>query len=501
MILISPSYNRQHKLGGFSRYVPISVPTGIGYLAGSLMGQGKKVKIIDESVIPDGQIMDIIDSFSKELSSPYIFGISCLTAGIARGHELAGLIKSRYPDSKVLFGNMHPTVMAEDVLRDTNVDIVVRGEADETLNILYDKLKNNEDFSSMKGLSFRRGGKAVHNPSAELPDMSRVARFPYHLFDPYAHRYEMGFVISSRGCPYNCIFCSQRIISGTKYRYVSSEIVIQDIEIIVNKYKRPSITFLDDSLLVNKARIMELCELIQQKGFHKKVIFDCQARGDTVDEKILTALKKAGFRSMHFGIETASERLMKLIDKRETVREITEGIRLAKRIGFQVSGTFILGLPTETRAERNAAYSLAKDLSLDYVRFNNATPYPGTKLYEIALKEGRFNPGPGWENLNACGTFVESPLKSNPLAYVPLGVSEKELRYDILKFSLFYSFRPKSIYKILKDRVGPSGWLTLPERWYFSFKEWGYLIRFAFRIAGSLAKVYLYNIANIFRRD
>ncbi len=128
--------------------------------------------------------------------------------------------------------------------------------------------------------------------------------------------------------------------------------------------------------------------MIRKKGFHKKVIFDCQARGDTVDEEILKALRESGFRTIHFGIETASERLMKLIDKKETVQQVIEGINLTKKFGFQVSGTFILGLPTETKEERKAAYKLAKELSLNYVRFNNATPYPGTRLYEIAVEEG-----------------------------------------------------------------------------------------------------------------
>jgi len=500
MILINPEYNRKQKLGGFSRYVPLSIPIGIGYLAGYLIAHNKKVKIIDEEIIRVSG--EILDDYVRDLQQPYLFGISCLTAGIARGYELAGIIKERYPGSKVVLGNMHPTVLPEEALSNGPVDVVVRGEGEEVLNLLYERIKNNQDYGDMRGISFcRKDGAIIHNEDADLPDLDSIPRFPYHLFAQYLDRYELGFIASSRGCPYDCIFCSQRCISGRNYRFFSPDKVIQDIRDLVCKYNRSYITFVDDSFLINKERILKLCELIRQEGFHRKVMFDCQARGDTVDEQILKNLRESGFRTIHFGIETASERLMKMIDKKETVQQVATGIKLAKKIGFQVSGTFILGLPTETKEERQMAYRLAKELSLDYVRFNNATPYPGTRLYEIAKREGRFNPGKEWENLNACGTLAESSFEENPLAYVPFMVSEKELRHDVLRYNLFYSFRPQSIYKILKERIGPAGWLILPEKWYLKIDEWSYLVRFGFRILSSFVKILLYSITAGIKRD
>lgn len=498
MLLINPSYNRKQKLGGFSRYVPISVPLGIGYLAAYLLKHENRVRILDEEIMSASA--EAIDEYVSGLEQPYIFGFSCLTAGISRAHDLAGILKKRFPGCKVIFGNIHPTVLPEDVLADENVDIVVRGEAEEVLNELYGRIKNSKDFTDIKGISFRKNGSFAHNESAPLPDVEKIPKFPYYLFEQHSGRYELGFIASSRGCPYDCIFCSQRSISGRKYRFFPPETVIESIEELIFKYNRSWITFVDDSFLMNKKRVIELCDIILKKGLHKKAMFDCQARGDTVDEQILKLLREAGFRTIHFGIETATERLMKLIDKKETVQRVVDGIKLAKNCGFQVSGTFILGLPTETKEERRANYLLAKELSLDYVRFNNATPYPGTKLYEIAKKEGRFNVGERWGNCNACGTLVESPFKPNPLAYVPIGTSEDELRHDILKYNLFYSFRLKSILKILKEKVGPAGWLALPEKWYFKIEEWAYLLKFASRIFCSFAKVFLYDIAALFKK-
>jgi len=497
MILINPSYNREEKLGGFSRYVPVSVPIGIGYIANYLIKHNKTAKILDEEIVRASD--EVLDEYVKDIERPYIFGFSCLTAGIARAHKLASVIKTRYPDSKVIFGGMHPTVLPEEILKDENVDVVVRGEGEEIMNLLYEGIKGDKGYTDIKGISFCKEGLIVNNEMAQLPDLEKMPGFPYYLFEPRSDKYELGFIASSRGCPYNCIFCSQRNISGRRYRFFPSEAVIGSIEELVLKYKRVFITFVDDSFLMNKKRVIQLCEMIIERGFHEKAVFDCQARGDTVDEQILKILGKAGFRTIHFGVETASERLMKLIDKRETVQQVADGIKLAKKFGLQVSGTFILGLPTETKDEREAAYRLAKELSLDYVRFNNATPYPGTELCEIARKENRFNPGDNWENLNACGTLVQSPFKKSPLAYVPLTASEKELRYDILKYNLFYSFRPRSIYKILKEKIGPAGWLALPERWYFKPVELAYLIKFGLGILYLFMKVFLHDIATLVR--
>ena len=496
MLLINPSYNRKQKLGGFSRYVPLSVPIGIGSIAGYLLKNGKKVMVVDEEIeeIRD----DSLDTYVKGLDSPYIFGISCLTASISRGYDLAAKIKVRYPDSKVIFGNIHPTVLPEEVLSNRNVDIVVRGEGEETLDLLYDRIKKREGYSDVKGISYRDGDRIVHTEPAELPDLAKMPKFRYELFEGNAGKYNLGFVASSRGCPYNCIFCSQRSISGRKYRFFSSDIVIDSIDELINEYKQSFITFVDDSFLMNKKRVIELCEMMIKKGFHQKAIFDCQARSDTVDDEVLKILREAGFRTIHFGIETASERIMRLIDKKETVEEVKQGIMLAKKHGFQVSGTFILGLPTETKEERHAAYRLAKELDLEYVRFNNATPYPGTKLYEIALEEKRFNPGDNWSNLNACGSLVTSPFKDTPLAYIPLTATKEELQHEILKYNLYYSFRPARILKILKEKVGPAGWLALPERWYLSWREWAYLSQFGFNISCSFLKTWLYDLALLF---
>jgi radical SAM superfamily enzyme YgiQ (UPF0313 family) len=241
------------------------------------------------------------------------------------------------------------------------------------------------------------------------------------------------------------------------------------------------VTFQDDNFLPVKHRTIRLCELII-KRFGNQISFDCQARADNVDDEVLTIMKEAGCRLMHVGIESASDRLLSLIRKGETLQQIIDGVRSIQKHGIQVSGTFILGFPTETAQERKAAYELAKQLDLAYVRFNNATPYPGTKLYEMAKTQGRLLPGDNWENLNACGSMAENPFRRNRLSFVPDGVSEGELRNDILKYNFFFSLRPRRVFRLLFNRFGPAGWFELPEKWFLKPEEWYSLMRFSAKI-------------------
>ena len=486
MILINP---KSTKFGIFQRYVPLSVPIGVGYLAGYLLENGRKAEVIDEHIDPLSR--QVLSRLLGKLSPPYIFGISTLTACAQRSYEIAGQIKHWYPDSAIILGGIHPTVLPEEALGNTAVDFVVRGEGEGILLELYDAIKNRRDCSGIKGLSYKSGGKLIHNPPAELPVLDSFPPFPYHLFESGLGKYNFSFISSSRGCPYECIFCSQRSISGKRFRYVSEEVVLGEIGLLINRYNQGHINFVDDNFTVDKQRVTSLCRGMIERGFQEKATFDCQTRADAVNDEILFLLRRAGFRVINYGLETASERLMLLLNKRETVAENIAAVKLTQKHGFGVSGTFIFGLPTETKIERWQSYRLAKDLDLDYVRFNNATPYPGTRLYEIAKSEGRLFVEDGWANLNACASLVQDSIDASPLPYLPAGCDEKELKKDIIKANLLFSLRPARVFKLLTKRIGPAGWFYLPPRWYLSLKEWICLIKLGATLLRSLAKIYI----------
>jgi anaerobic magnesium-protoporphyrin IX monomethyl ester cyclase len=486
MILINP---RSRRLGYFVEYVPVTVPISIGYLAAFLRAQGESVTIHDEEIQPLHD--DHLDYLVAQEELPLVIGISCVTAGFIRTMELSRIIKRRYPASKIVVGGIHPTVHPQEVLEQMPVDAVVRGEGEIALLKLLEVFRSGQDFKNIDGISFRQNGRIVHNPRGPLIDLKNVPAFPYRLFDNHRQRYDFGVVLTSRGCPYNCAFCSQRAITRRTVRYVEVDKVMENLKELAFVYDQHYVTFFDDNFIIKKDRIFEICEGIIQHDIQKKITFDCQARGDAITPEILQILKKANFRVIHFGIETGSDRLLKLIDKGETVEQMRQGVRLTKKYGFLTSGTFILGLPSETKSERRSTYEFAQELDLDFARFNNATPYPGTKLYQIALEEGIFRPGENYANLNSCGTLVEDPFKGSRLSYVPAGSSEKELRQDLLKFNLFFMLGPRRLLRLLRERVGPGNTFSLPKDWYRKPKDCLAFLRFGLSIAVKFFRIWI----------
>lgn len=477
MILINPV--PRARMGMIERYSLKSLPTAVGVLAGYLLSKGEKVKIVDELMDSVDTRFDDMDAYLKQFNKPYVFGISCLTVNISRGFEIAKALKAKYPDSKVIIGGIHATILPEESLDTGYIDIVVRGEGEETLSLLYKAIKNKQSYCDIEGISFIENGKVIHNPARSLiRDMDALPGFPYDLFD--TARYNLDFVITSRGCPYNCVFCSQRFISGKSYRFRSCENVIKEIDLLVNKHNQRSIAFLDDNFLVNKKRVKLLCELIIQNRLHFKAKFGCQTRGDNVDRETLGYLKNAGFNFIGLGMETASERLMKLIDKGETVSDNIKAVRMIKEMGFNVNGFFIFGMPSETSEERLRTYTLAKELKLDYAKFNNIVPYPGTRMFDIAKEEGALNISKNWENFNSVEGVVKGVFSKSRLPYVPGNTTEIELRKDMVRANLyFYLTRLSSLFA---PKKGNLGWFLLPPKWYFNPIEYYYLIKLILRV-------------------
>lgn len=459
IIFINPKSNR---LGCFDFLIAKSVPLGLGCLAGYLLERNYDVKLIDEEV----EMLDHDKIRSLADNDRPLFGLSCLTPNIQRGYELADIIKSIFPKSTVVFGGIHPTVMAEEVLSRPSADYVVRGEAEPMIEQLVLNHRTGKDFYDVPGCTYLKDGKLVNNPSPPLIDVNLLPETPYHLFDSKV--YDMGFIMSSRGCPFDCSFCSQRAINGTRYRYRSTEKVVAELKKLIELYAPSNIVFFDDIFTVNKKRVVALCKAMIENGLHKKAEYTIVTRGDCLDEPLLEALKNANFTGMAIGIETANEILMQDINKGETVQENIDGIRLAKKYDFKIDLIYILGLPGETRADRFAALKLAQDLDVAKARFNYITPYPGTKLYDIAKEENALNKVGVWENFSP--TIILSSMKpfECDLPYAPKGRDRDEVIMDIIQTNMLYFLQPRRLGRLLRAAFTREGtkWLVLPEKWW-----------------------------------
>ena len=467
MLLINPSRER---FGGFlSRYVPIGLPMAIGSLAGYLKKHGINARIVNEELVAITPLL--LRELVEGLEKPHIFGISCLTAHASRAYGLAGMIKRIFPDSIVIVGGVHATSMPEEALNTGCVDYVVRGEGEEVLLCLYNALRGGADPTGLQGISFVKGDQLIHNPRAPLiDDMDTFPRFPYEMF---SHpKYNRGYIMSSRGCPFKCIYCSQRTMSGTSYRYQSAARVVETMEFLVDSYKYKDIGFYDDNFCFNRKRVVELCNAIINAGLHKKLSIFVQTRADSFcrDRNLAPLMVEAGIKSIGFGLETGVDRLGKLIKKGETVEKHFEAINLAKKHCMSVSLFMLFGIPTETSEDRKASFSIVQKARVSTAKYNNLVPYPGTPIYENLKGSNRICIEGNWNNFNSTMSVTRSIFDRTPLVYVPETTSEFELKRDIIRYNLLTFMTPRVLKPLLTSSAA-TDWYALPKGWYFNPTE------------------------------
>jgi anaerobic magnesium-protoporphyrin IX monomethyl ester cyclase len=398
ILLINPAINPSSQRKIINAIINTTFPTSLGVLAAFLEQKSfHPVRIIDEQLefIEDDMLPGILNS----LEAPRIVGLSVLTINSKRAYALAGKIKKIDPKSIVVLGGIHPTVVPEEALSYDGVDVVVRGEGEETLSEMVQLATCGKDYSNIAGISLKKNGAIVHNPDRPMiQDLDTIPPFPYHLFEKDREKYpSFAGVITSRGCPYNCIFCSSRSVSGKKYRYFSVERVISEIKLLINKYGQRTIWMMDDNIAGNRMRFLQLLDAIKKAGLHKEANFYGSMRGDNLTDEILDKSKEANFQMIAFGMETGSELLMNLINKGETVKQVTDAIEKTEKKGITAATTIIFGLPGETRKDRWDTIKMVRTLSLSSVRFNILTPYPGTPVYEMLKKRGEIRFMIPWE--------------------------------------------------------------------------------------------------------
>jgi radical SAM superfamily enzyme YgiQ (UPF0313 family) len=465
VLLVNPSIDFRTQNRVLTDIIRISFPMSLGHLAGYLEARhGWPVRIHDEQLTPldEAGVRQLLST----MRGVKVVGITTLTVTSGRAYELARMFKQADPSVVTILGGIHASVLPEEGLDTGFVDYVVRGEGEETLSELLTTVLAGGDVGGVEGIAYRTADGVKKTPDRKLiQDIDALPPFPYHLFAHAKDKYS-GFssIQTSRGCPYSCIFCSQRSLTGRRYRYVSSGHALADIRLLVETYGARTIRILDDNIAAVKPRLMDMLEAIIASGLHRKVSFEAPMRGDNLDEEILAKLKEANFSVLTFGLETGSERLMKIINKGEKVSDVVRAITLVAESGITVGTTLIFGLPTETRAERWETIRLVNRLPLDSARYNILTPYPDTPLYKELLASGKkITVLPGWINFS-----VQYMWENDDLPYVPPGTDKYELILTAMFANLWFYLRPKGLRKMFTKSVAGGNVVVLPRRWYFS---------------------------------
>lgn len=455
VLLINPCYEKSAVLGPFAEYISSQLPLSLGFLAGYLRSRNVPVTVLDEQLsrVKEADLADFI-----ERQGIRIIGITVLTLTSGRAYELGALIRKNWPHAIVVMGGIHVTLLPEEPLEQGAADIVVRHEGEVTFHEVVRAVSAEGSWKGLAGISFLNDGVIVHNPSRPLiGDLDTLPPFPYDIFEKDLAQYQFGNILVSRGCPYECIFCSQRAISGRRYRVRSAQNIFRELETMVFNYHQKFIFFNDDNFLVNRALVRELCDLIIQREFPEDVLIGFNGRGDSLESSLLRHMRRARFAFILIGFETGSERLMRMIKKGETVRQIDDGVRAAKAEGYIVGGQYILGFPTESRKDTWLTVLHALKLPIDFVRFNLLVPYPGTEVYEM-LKQEIGDRKTDWSRYATHGG-----LTGKGAPYVPKGRSQREMvMFQWIAHVLFFA-RPRQLFNLRNLRFATAGQLRIPE--------------------------------------
>jgi anaerobic magnesium-protoporphyrin IX monomethyl ester cyclase len=372
----------------------VGPPIGLAYIAGCLEKEGHKVKIID-TIILNYSLKEI----EKELKKfdPDVIGISTVVTCFKNAIEIVKIAKKINQNCLTVLGGSYPTISARKILENNKlVDIVIRGEGE----ITFVELLKNKKFNEINGISFRLDNKIVVTKDREFIQNLDDLPFPaYHLLPMEKYKikdglFELGLtgkpgkyytmISTSRGCPYGCIFCSSCILWGKKCRVRTPENIIKEINYLYDKFRIRKIDFMEDTFTLDEERTKKICKLLRKENLD--ISWICTTRVDKFKKETAIEMKKAGCDLVCFGLESGVQRNLDFLNKGFTLEDSIKAVKTAKDIKIPVIGSFIIGIPGETREMLNQTISFAKKLKLHSVRFPLLTPFPGTKLYENLKK-------------------------------------------------------------------------------------------------------------------
>ena len=389
-----------------SGLVSVQYPINIGYLSAFLKHNSVNCYVRDFEVEKFNE-----DEFKGciKATSPKLIGFSCMTPHILNAAYLASIVKNNFPEIKTVAGGAHPSAIPEQTLREfPQFDLVVVGEGENTLLELAQRLICSKGINDVAGIAFNDKGKInLSPPRMPIEDLDKIP-FPDRSFLPMRmykkSHVSKGFsrsflrvaeVTISRGCPYQCIFCASKVVHSCKIRFRSIENITKEIEKLVDDFKIEHISFLDDTITIRKDILSAVCGYLRMK----KITFDCFTRVDHVDDDTIKLMAGSGCKKISFGIESGSQKILRLIKKGTTVSQAREAFRLCRKHKIaKIEGSFMIGShPDEDREDIELTRKLIFEVCPDILAIFIVVPYPGTELNRM-LKERKFLNNENWQD-------------------------------------------------------------------------------------------------------
>lgn len=386
---------------------------------------------------------------------PDILGLNAYTKDIFHIKELITKIRPILPTTKILLGGVQMSLMPSETFGYLQgyIDYGFAGESESGFSKFVEAVEGDttDDYlSEIPNLVWRSQGNIKVNPGMliynldDLPfprwDLMPPATYPKAPHGAFYRQYPFAPIITSRGCPYPCTFCSAGTLSGKKIRYRTVENVIEEIKYLQKDFGVKEIHIEDDNFSLKKERVIEFSERVLKEELGITWALPNGLRLDNLDQKTLKLMSKAGCYTVNVGIESGNDKRLKDIQKNITKEKIRAKIAMAKEAGIDIGGFFIIGFPDETLEEINDTIKFATELELDRIGISYFQPYPGTKEYQKLCETGEYK-----FNLD------KSRHSLHTITYVPKNLSEKKLKSLRFKAFIKFYFRPRIFIKLLKE--------------------------------------------------
>jgi len=430
----------------------VSPPLGLLYLAAYARRHlPSTFQIIDQRGL-DLSLETVVKN--TRAFSPDVIGLRCLTANAGMARKLAEAFRIECPNAVLLAGGPHASAMGARILEDMPIHAAVPGEGEIAFTKILQAVASRSDLTEIPGIWWQNNSGQIHHNPGTPEYVENVDDIPipaYELIDLYAYgkrrnmtmlpiRPKYFSIFTSRGCPYRCNYCHS--IFGKKFRPHSAERVVEEIELLHKKYGINDFDILDDIFNMNKERVFKITELLKNKNLNLRFAFPNAVRTDILTEDVVDALVEMGTYMSAFALETGSPRLQKIIGKNLDIERYLEGVRLAAKKRIFTYGFAMLGFPGETEEEMRMTIDTICQSDLHAVLFFTVTPFPGTALFEQAMREHPDR----LQRLDYEGKDYLFKLTANLSQ-----VSDEELQRKLKEANRRFYFTPRRVARIIRD--------------------------------------------------
>lgn len=339
------------------------------------------------------QILDTRVAGKKETNKFFkntfdIIGITVFSPVYFEVIQIFNRIKKQNPNTPVCLGGPYVSTIKDEVFEKTPADYAVYGEGEITFSELLFYLKGERNISDINGLMYKsKNGEIITNPPRK--QINNIDDLPMPAYDLFPmERYPLHRLVTSRGCPYSCAFCNSTSIWSGNWRKRSAEMIKQEIDHLIENYGKKIFIFGDNSFNIDNNRVEEFCDLLIASK--TRILWSASIRADNIFQDLADKMKLAGCYNVAIGVESANNNILTKINKKTTIEEISEGIKIFKKAGIEVLGQFVIGSPYDTLQTVEESIDWAKNSDCDYVNFYSVLPFKGTPQWDYIAENGRF---------------------------------------------------------------------------------------------------------------